>query len=291
MKRPSWDHSAQIIIKGVNGATWHVSGPECGREGVELAEDPDGLHDEAPFKGIWQSGAFQDGASFLGYTVDPIDLVLGFDIFPEEQSWEYIEAMFYASFSPEKQSEIVFNSDGEQRSLFVQKLEKTRTTSKKDPRLLQWSKMLLTLRAKNPFWQGDTITRNLAFDSTGTKQIIVENPTDTAMWLQWVVTAPGKWTLPDNDLTGEADRYRYIHTPPLSSGQDLTIDTHPLHESYVAADGSNVAGRFNGVEFLYPIPPHTPPTALDIGYTGDQPGACQVRMVQQWQRPWGGRVQ
>ena len=72
---------ARIDITDIHGRTWTVSGAGVGAEGVELAEDPQGLFDEAPISGIWQQSAFQEGSTYLGHTIDPIDLVLGFDIY------------------------------------------------------------------------------------------------------------------------------------------------------------------------------------------------------------------
>ena len=49
---------ARIDITDIHGRTWTVSGAGVGAEGVELAEDPQGLFDEAPISGIWQQSAF-----------------------------------------------------------------------------------------------------------------------------------------------------------------------------------------------------------------------------------------
>ena len=58
---------------------------------------------------------------------------------------------------------------------------------------------------------------------------------------------------------------------------------------YVSADGSNIAGRFGGVMFLHPIPPHTEATQLPVKVSGGSPGASiALRMPRNWRRPFGG---
>lgn len=282
---------ALIEIIGVNGERFCVSGPGMGAEGVELATTPEGLHDEAPFKSIWQQSAFQEGATFLGVATEPLDLVLGFNVMPNVDRWEDVESRFHACFDVETPATIRFTPPGEEtRTLKVVKLERIKTTSKIDPRIFNYSNMVVTLRAPWPFWEGETITRELVFNSSGSQEFTLENKTDRPAWLQWAATAPGQWTIPDYDLSSDSsgDRYRRIVTPNLGPGQALTIDTNPLNESYVAADGSNVSGLFNGVQFLYPVPPHTPPTKFQVTFKGAS-GAIQARLVENWKRGWGGR--
>ncbi|MEY8577207.1 phage tail protein [Corynebacteriaceae bacterium 6-324] len=280
-----------IDIYGADGSRWRVSGAGSGREGVELSLSPQGLFDEAPISGIWQSSAFQEGATYLGHAIEPLDAVLAFDVVGDAEDWEYIESRFHAAWDEEKTTKIVVTSDGKRRFLEVQKLENIRTEHTRDPRLLQWSTMTVTLRAAWPFWEGDTVisaasTSNSSADLT----VTIENPTDRPMWLQWVVTAPGRWTLPDFDWGLGDHPTRVITTPTLSPGQTLTIDTHPLSEPYVAADGSNIAGRFGGVLFQHSVPPHTPPTEVPVKLAGafGGGGAVQCRMVHNWKRAWRG---
>ena len=285
---------ARIEITDIFGFTWTVSGAGAGNEGVELVEDPDGLFDEAPFKSIWQQTAFQEGATYLGHTIEPLDLVLGFDIYGDDGDWEDIESRFYAGFAPDRVATITVTTEMEQRTLQVVKMEGTKTTSKKDPRLLHYSRITLTLRAPFPFWKGDT---HLAvFKATPgiiAGQLTIFNPTDRPMWPQWSMTAPGRWKIPDFDFdnpTGQDGR-RVITTPELRAGEDLTIDTYPRSERYVAANGSNIAGRFGGIDFLHPIPPHTRETKVPVEVRGgNNDSSIQCRMVEYWSRPWGGRV-
>lgn len=284
---------ALIEIVGVNGQRWTVSGAGSGDQGVILSDDPEGLFDEAPFTSIWQQGSTQEGATFLGSSTDPIDLVLGFEIYGDEQGtleWSDVEARFFASFSSTEPARIEVTTEVGKRVLYVLKLEKSKQLNKKDPRILGWSRLQMTLRAPWPFWEGDTYTSTfVAPSSSASGHVTVFNPTDRPVWMQWVVTAPGKWTLPDYNFEGGPWSARTITTPTLATGQDLTIDSYPRTETYTAADGSNIAGRFGGVEFLHPIPPGTPETELPVILSGGVGGSsmAQCRMVHYWQRPAG----
>lgn len=283
---------ARIEITDINGFTWTVSGTGVGTEGVELAEDPQGIFDEAPINGIWQQSAFQEGATYLGHTIEPLDMVLGFDIYGDDGDWEDIESRFYAGFAPDKPATITVTTEMGQRSIKVVKFKSAQSKSKKDPRLLHHSKLTLTLRAPWPFWEGDThisVFQPTTADASGT--LTIYNPTDRPLWPQWTVTAPGKWAIPDHDLANPTsqDHTRTITTPQLRQGEDLTIDTYPRNERYVAANGANIAARFGGVDFLYPIPPHTRPIQVPVRAQGAAGGAIQCRMVEYWTRPWGGR--
>lgn len=278
---------ALIEIIGCDGQLWTVSGPGMGREGVELAKNPQGLHDEAPFKQIWQQGASQDGATLLSYNIEPLDLVLAFDIVGDERAWSEIEAEFYASFDYIRPAQIRVTTDISTRTLDVVKLEKTQTKSERDPRIWGWSQMTITLRAPMPFWIGETYVSEIALSGTSQGTLYVQNPADCELWPMWTLTGPGKWTIPDMNLSAGPRR---IECPALTRIQSLTINTHPREESYVASDGSNFAGRFGGVEFLYPIPPRTTQKAIAVKVEGGEANlsSCQIRMVEHWQRAYGG---
>lgn len=283
----SYSETVLIEIIGAQSQRFTVSGPGMGQEGVELSRGPQGLHDEAPIKTIWQQSAFQEGATFIDYTIEPLDLVLAFDVVGDEDNWQEIDALFYSCFDPVVPAQIVVTSETGTRILSVTKLEASKTTSDRDPRILGWSHIVFTLRAAWPFWQGDTDTHTVTISGSGTSYLTVENPTDRPLWPQWALTAPGRWTIPDFSFQDDGNQNRTITTPTLSAGQDLTIDTYPLHESYVAADRSNIAGRFGGIEFQHPIPPRTPPTKIPISLTGGTTtSTAQLRLVHQWQRPW-----
>ena len=137
-----------------------------------------------------------------------------------------------------------------------------------------------------PFWVGETYVSEIALSGTSQGTLYVQNPADCELWPMWTLTGPGKWTIPDMNLSAGPRR---IECPALTRIQSLTINTHPREESYVASDGSNFAGRFGGVEFLYPIPPRTTQKAIAVKVEGGEANlsSCQIRMVEHWQRAYG----
>lgn len=290
----SINKAADIVIVGADGRRWTVSGEGMGDQGVMLDQDPEGLFDEAPFTSIWQTGATQDGATYLGGSTDPIDLVLGFTVCETDtEEWADVSSAFLGGFTrdPRKgmaQIEVTLND--ETRILPVLKLEKSKTTSKVDPNLTGESRLQLTLRAPLPFWEGDTLTSTfVAKTSNELGYVTIENPTDVDLWLTWAMAGPGRWTIMDIDLTSDVSRP--ISTPLLASGQNLTVDTHPRNETYVASNGANIAGQMRGREPLFPIPAKY---GLRVEYpvtiaNGPASGAViQARMRCLWQRPFGG---
>lgn len=285
----------KITIIGVDNSQWIVSGEGSGTEGVILDDNPGGLDDEAPIKTLWSQSVYQDGATYDGYVVEPLDLVLTFFIFGDKdfnRSWSDTNSQFRKAMDTSMGGEvqIVVETDSGERTLFVRKYQATRSTNKKDPHLLKYSKATFTMRAEVPFWLGETVVSTVQTSTaTMTANVTVSNPTDRPIWLEWAVTSPGKWILPDYNFAGGPYAFRKIALPELSAGQDMTIDTHPLHETYIAADGHNIAGRFGGVDFLHPIPPHTPNTLLPVQVSnGSGTSICQVRMKQYWNLPYGG---
>lgn len=289
--------AATITIVGVDGSRWVVSGPGSGEQGVLLDVDPDGLHDEAPIKTLWSQSSYEEGATYDGYNIEPIDLVLTFVVFGDStvgRTWRQTDSAFRQAFSNEVEAVIEFEDpeavEFAVRTLSVRPFSSMATRSKHDPRLGQYARSTVTLRAGVPFWKSGERFSTFSTDSASASgSVEISNPTDRPLWLRWALTAPGQWVLPDWNFKGGLHAKRTIEIPKLSTGQDMTIDTYPLRESYVSVDGHNIAGRFGGVEFLHPVPPHTPPTMIPVKLTGGSgTNIVQVRMVDYWKMPYGG---
>lgn len=324
---------AKIEIIGADGNRWVVSGPGMGEQGVELDVKPEGLINEAPIKQIWQQSAFQEGATYMGTSIEPIDLVLGFHVWDYTDSdgkyhtWEEVERKFFRAFHERKKTQITYTPDnGKTRMLDVIKLESITTESNRDPRLNEYSKVVVSLRSPFPYWRGDTQRQDvkIAPGEEAVARFTLNNPTDTYMWSKWTMTAPGMWLIPDYDLDEITNvkaanqsiidlvaelrklnddnlinsikvlallnkkHERAVRTPILSAGQDLTIDTYPRNETYVAADGSNIAGRMQGVDFLHPIPPGVGPVEIVAGLLrgADKGGLIRHEATEYWKRPY-----
>ncbi|MEV6070274.1 phage tail protein [Nocardia sp. NPDC052001] len=288
-------NAAMITLTGVDGSTWTLAGSGRGREGVELGTAPSGLYD-APVTTIWNQSAFQTGSSFGGYRTNKRDLVFGVNIFESAgRSWEAVDSAWRKAWAYDRDCTLTVTTDFGSRSLALRMSEQPDFKPVKDPHLKQLAKVVMTCTAGNPWWvESDaTATWVSPADTTGTNParsgtVTVSNPTDQPMWLRWVVSAPGLWTLPDFSWAADNFAARTITLPQTAAGQDLTIDTDPMEEMIVARDNTPVWAQMNGVSFMYPVPPYTPATALPVTVDG-APAGASVLVVQarNWSRPWG----
>lgn len=282
-----------LQIHSASGRVWHVHGTMAGAEGVGLLEGAEGFW-EAPIKSVWMQGAFQEGATYLGFKTDPLDVILPLGIRGDSYvEWSRTDSMFRNDLGdPNTGFKLVAISESGTRELELRLTDAPVHVRDTDPGVDSYSRIVVQARAGWPRWVG-TAETSVFTSSSGSSSgyVTVTNPTDTWLYPQWVCEAPGKWTLPDFSWREDANHDRVIRTPTLSVGETLTIDTYPANESYVSASGSNIAGRFGGVEFLFPVPPHTPPTQIPVSVSDGQPGAsAMLRMVRNWRRPRGGDV-
>ena len=324
MVRDLYKDPAIIEVLGVDGSEWAVSGYGDGAQGVILDQGAQGLQ-EAPRKGVWTQTAFQHGSTYTGHSVEPLDLVLGFQIWGDDHDWAQVSSDFRNAFDYEREATIRVTSESGRRTLKVRLLEAPKRDQNKDPRMLQYSLEVYTLRAAWPFWEGDTVTQggaitlrpkgDLAADyPVGTVErtnldrmftlnpeaqywevasVKAFNPTDVPIYPVWALTDQATWCVPDKSFTDSSETDRSIITPTLGVGEGLSIDTYPLREPYVAANGSNIAGRFGGVLFLNPIPPRTKETIIALSVVTRQNTVkpeWAMRMVQYWNGPWGGEM-
>lgn len=310
------DPSAIIEIIGVDSSSWTVSGENAGYEGVVLNEGSTGLQ-EAPRTTNWQTGAHQEGSTYVGSTIEPHDMVLGFQIWGDEENWHDVTSRFRKAWDYDNETTIRISTESGSRDIQVRLFEAPMRDTNKDPRLVQYSLETYTVRAAWPFWEGDGTAETKKIETKehpaggivdqfedfikrllqlevdapyyGTTEIEVYNPTDRPMYLQWVCSAPGRWTLPDWSFQDDDQANRSIICPTLDTDEILSIDTYPRNEPYVTTSKTNAAGRFGGVMFLNSVPPGTPPTKLPVAYAGTD-REPEVTCVQRhyWNGPWGG---
>lgn len=293
--------AALIEMTGVDGSHWTISGQGAGAEGVELGTAPTGIYD-APVQTMWHSSFFQAGATPAGYHIDKRDIVFGVNVFATKGlPWEMVDSGWRKAWAYDRDSTMTITTDFGSRSLALRLSEQPTFRPVKDPHLKYWGQVTMTCTAGVPWWveQDVTPTWQSTVDTTGvdpatgaqrsqTGFVSVENPTDQPMWLRWVCSAPGRWTLPDFSWTVGEYAARKVRLPLTTVGQDLTVDTDPMEEMIVSADGSQIWALMNGVSFMFPVPPYTPATELPVTVESAPVGAS-VMCVQprNWSRPWG----
>ncbi len=129
--------------------------------------------------------------------------------------------------------------------------------------------------------------------------VTIYNPTNCEQWVRFVAQAGNAgiiWTLPDYSWgddrfnRGNDDLSRMIIMPALINGENIVVDTDEftIAGQVVSSIDTAVYLRMNGVQFLYPVPPYTPPTVVPVAVTEAQIGnGVQVRCPLSWSRPWG----
>lgn len=289
--------AALIELDGVDGSHWTLSGPGMGAEGVEFATGPAGIYD-APVTVSWNSSAFQHGATPGVATWLKRDVTFAVNIFETQQrSWQDVDSAWRKAWSYEADSTLSITTSYGTRRLKLRMTQQPEFNPEKDPHLKRWGSVTMMCTAGVPWWVQDDVVDTWTCPvstAAGTVQVgsvLVSNPTDRPMYLRWVVTAPGRWTLPDhswNPDDPEDERFGAINLPTLIVGQDVTVDTDPMEEMVVAADDSLVWARMDGQFFQYAVPPYTPPTRIPVAVTGAPAGASvMVRSPRNWSRPWG----
>lgn len=287
--------AALIEVEGVDGSLWTLAGPGQGVEGVELGTAPTGLYD-APVTTIWNSTAFQIGATYGGANWQKRDVVFGVNVSETgSASWELVDSAWRKAWAYDRDSKLTVTTEYGARTLHLRMAQQPEFKPMRDPHLKQYAQVTMTCTAGVPWWVEDDVTAT-AVTNTDTRSegksetlwLPVANPTDQPLWLRWVATAPGTWTLPDFSWADDEHKARVITLPSLTAGQHITVDTDPMEEMIVAADHTSVWARMNGKMFTHSVPPWTPETKVPVTVKGAPAGAAvQVRCPRNWSRPWG----
>lgn len=271
---------------GVDGSYWNLT---SGEQGVTLAPGATKLLGDSPMKTMWLKSAF--GQHYAGKKVQRRDPVFSVNIEGDDPDhWHEIDSAWRMAWDYDREGQLVATTADGPRTLGLRLLEDPKAWGEKDPHLTGESTVVMTTAAAQPHYLGDTVTSSWVLPSgtAGSGTVTVSNPGDVSIWLQWVCSAPGTWTLPDFSWQDDDQATRTVKMPALGGGEHLTVDTYPEEELLISATRSLVWGRFRGNGLLFPVPPHTPPTALPVSVTGATPGAVvTVRQPRWYSRAWG----
>ena len=261
-----WE-AATITYTGPNGYEWVLSGPGMGEQGVELGRKPRGLY-SASGKSIWNSGAFQEGATFEGMRWEPRDMVITALIFGDDGTdWEETYARWVSSWHFDKPGVLSYTSpNGERRTIPVQLYEASEFEPDFDPRLNGFGEMVMTIRSARPWWESTPDYDLFRFDGTNFAggYVTVWNPTDRPMSLGWALKGPARWVLPDVDPSDESTKDRVIRMPFQRIGWDVTVDTRADARQVHCNQKPNYWALLGGQFFMNEVPPNTPPTRVPV---------------------------
>lgn len=289
--------AALIELDGVDGSHWILSGPGYGSEGVEFATSPSGIYD-APVTVPWNSSAYQPGATPGHPTWLKRDVTFSVNIFRTEyNSWQEVDSAWRKAWSYLQDSTLSITTESGTRRLKLRMTQQPEFKPANDPHIKQWGRITMMCTAGVPWWTEDDVigTDETVTDTTSsgteTLWVPVENPTDQELYLRWVLPAASantQWTVPDFSWKDDENANRAIELPTQTTGQHLTIDTDPMEEMIVCADGSQFWARMNGRMFEFPVPAYTPRTLLPVQVSGVPVGTkVMVRCPRNWSRPWG----
>lgn len=296
----------RMWLQGADGSTWNLAGPDAGREGAMMLPGVSKLVD-APAKTFWVQGASQmhyQGRQFERR--DPLFTVALHD--PDRGVWSDVDSRFRMALG---MYDDIFTLAVETeawgtRYLDMQLLQEP-TAYNSNAAEKNWAFGDTTLQipaaCAQPFWYAPPVTSSwVSTTGSGSGTLLAQNLGDVPVWPKYFVNAPGTWTLPDFSwgqalyfqygppLTSRAvaDAGRTIALPALTTGEDCSVDSDPNQETLIAANGDLVQARWAGNGLLYPIAPHTPPTAVPVSVSGGNPGCAVEMTIPQWfSRPWG----
>ena len=267
MSIPNDYRPALIEYVGVDGSTWVLSGPGMGEQGVELALKPKGMYG-APVKTIWRSGANQDGGTYEGQRHPARDIQWAIHLFGVDgYDLEDVYGRWSRAWSTSKTGTIRYTTpSGVTRTIAVQLVEMINTEPDRDPRLTGYVKLALDIRAPRPWYQSEPARDAWRFDGINfVGHVTVSNPTDRPSALRWSLKSPARFILPDYSwVEGDEHENRMVRMPFQKLGQDVAIDTQEGEPTAVCPGYPNYWALLGGQDFLYTVPPGTPPTTIPI---------------------------
>lgn len=286
-----------VELEGVNGEWFTLAGPQAGDQGVYLATGVTGLYDP-PVKVVYEEPGNFPGARYLNHRILRRDIVFGVEILDDtSDSWLSRDSQWRKAWAYDTDCTLyVTTEESGTRWLKLRLGEQPDISLEVDPNGQPVNRAGMVCIAGDPFWYENdaiytaTTQTNTTTSGSETLHIVVNgvNPTDQAVWPQWVLPAPGKWTIPDYSFQNDDLATRRITMPTLAAGEDCVVNTDPRVEQVVAANDAPVWARMNGVRFRNPIPPYTRSGDFEITATGCAAGQLiTLRVPRPWSRPWG----
>ncbi len=301
------EDAALITYEGWNLERFIISGEGESDRGIVLAPASKGTAFEdmydAPVSTIYNSTAFQIGATFGGTRDEMYNFTLAFHVKKTgDASWRLNESRFRKALSYKKNCKIEVRVDDSYRWLNVKMFSNPKLRVEFDPNSQKYGLLLVTFAAEYPRWLEDDVTdtfttvSNTVGGGTELSVVTVSNPTDVEIWLKWVTQGIAGiiWILPDFSFNDDRfdravlDDDRMVQLPELLANEHVLVDTDEMADQVNSSLDTAVYQRMNGRQFLYPIPPYTEPIDIMVAVQKAPIGAgLQVRCPRAWTRPWG----
>ncbi|NEW40776.1 phage tail protein [Nocardia cyriacigeorgica] len=303
-----------IELENADGQWWTLAGEGQWDDDVCLADEDDGFDFdgmyEAPVEAIYNSTAFQVGATFGGIREDKYDFILALHVKGSRgRPWKHTDSSFRKGLSFLRDSRLWVTTTESRRHLPIRLGGKVKIKARNDPNSEQYGLLLAPIVGAHPRWMGapDISTFITQTDTTApvtppeTGYVTVSNPlpADYEIYVKWEIQASAAGmvvTLPDyswgNDEyeRAEEDALRRVELAPLLAGEHLLIDTDKMafNGQFNSSLDTEFPQRMGGQRLVYPIPGGTPPTQVPVTVTG-APAGTGIRVIcpRPWPRPWG----
>lgn len=266
-----------------------ISGGGFEHRDIKLASDPDDLwSDEFELKII--ETAFAPGGLPGGEDTPVIELVLPFNIYDTGQGIEAAVSRFRKLWRRGRAIEWrVTTKESGQRWLKLRRSQGIKFSPARDWNLDGYAKAVVTAVALVPFYESDPLEVTVTNTTAGehTFWVPVSNPTDQKGWLEWALKPNGEASFAFPDFSFGNEQEIDVKWTPGEHDDRMVVTgdidvmwsvmSHPLMDTYVAADLSNAAGQMEGVEPLYWVPPWTDEVLVPVIIDG--PVGAQVKMT------------
>ncbi|MEU9515925.1 hypothetical protein [Micromonospora sp. NPDC048169] len=301
-----------IELEGCNSRWWTFAGEGQWDHGLALASEDDGTDFdsmyETPMSAIYNSTAFQIGATFGGVREEKYDFILALHIKGEKgQPWRYTDSDLRKSLSAFRDAKLWVTTSDSRRHLPIRLAGNVKIKAVNDPNSEQYGLALLPLVGAFPRWIGAPLISTFVTttDTTGggseTGYVTVSNPLpmDFEIFPKWEIQASAAGmvvTLPDYSWgsdeyeRAEEDALRKVELAPLLLGENLKIDTDKMAfgGQFNSSLDTEYPQRMGGKRLVYSIPGETPPIQVPVTVTG-APIGTGIRVIcpRPWPRPWG----